>query len=252
MPNDCESGLLTWLHGSPFGRYMLQQTQAFVMDKLTRAPLSTVLQLGAANLPLPVDSAFAGQFLFQAASAVIATSKTDVVAVYDAMPWATHSINTVIWPYGLDGCAQPECVMRELHRILAPGGQIVITGLNACGYWRLWYGHHANLRGLHHHTAQSVQQLFQKHGFTLSEAQFMGYRLRVQAEESQSMWELMGNRWWPHLAAQFGAVYTKETMVLTPLPQAVEVLKKQANLGWEAATKNHGTVRSCLDKSNHL
>lgn len=207
-----------------FGRYLLRINRAFVANALAAAPMADCLYLGAA-LPQWPEMRSGVRTLFQAAVLPPDAPQPDVVAAYDALPWAAQSMDVVCWPHGLDVCGQTRAAVQALSRVVVPGGRVVLTGLNANGYWRLRYGRCAWLRPMRCRTAHDVVKWFREYGFTVVRARFLGYRLHTGQWSDQAAVELMGNRWWPHWAAMYGLVLVKQDTVLTPLrPQRLRGL----------------------------
>ncbi|MBR6000728.1 MAG: class I SAM-dependent methyltransferase, partial [Oxalobacter sp.] len=46
------------------------------------------------------------------------------------LPYATESIDLVVLPHALDLAQSPHQLLREIHRILIPEGQLIISGFN--------------------------------------------------------------------------------------------------------------------------
>lgn len=92
----------------------------------------------------------------------------------------------------------------------------MLTGFNQAGYWRLLYGRPI-LAQCQIHKAGEVIRWLHKQQFVLNEGQFLGYGLTGKHSHTHHYIELMGNRWWPHLAALYALVLEKRTIPLTPI-----------------------------------
>ena len=56
----------------------------------------------------------------------------------DQLPLATDSIDLVVIRHGLDISHNPHQLLREVARIIAPGGRVIIAGFNPLSSWGLW------------------------------------------------------------------------------------------------------------------
>lgn len=218
--------LENWLAEHKFGLYLSRLEQQFILHKLTGLRFGTILQCGISQWQFQHVCAVDSQYIIQSN---IADSGTAVIAECKALPWAQQSIDTIIWPHGLDTLSDYEDSIAEIARVLVPGGHLVMTGLNIHGYWRLFYqsslkGHSA-LKLLSARTAVDKMQRF---GLFLEEGQFMGYGIPACYGDSHKAIEYMGNRWWPHLAAVYGLVLVKRTVPLTLTAQNANMLLNPA------------------------
>ncbi|NVJ61690.1 MAG: methyltransferase domain-containing protein [Gammaproteobacteria bacterium] len=60
----------------------------------------------------------------------------DGVSKYDALPFASDSLDIVLLPHILDFIQQPHDLLREVERVIIPEGKVIISGLNPYS----WYG----------------------------------------------------------------------------------------------------------------
>ncbi len=56
----------------------------------------------------------------------------------DQLPLATDSIDLVIVRHGLDISDNPHQLLREVARVVIPGGRIIIAGFNPLSSWGVW------------------------------------------------------------------------------------------------------------------
>lgn len=208
-------GLQNWLAKNAFGNYISELEQQFLQQKLTNLRFGTILQIGFTSWQFKQIFATESQYIIQHHSN---TEYTTVIADVHALPWRDQSIDTLIWPHGLDELINLEDVLREVTRILVPGGSLLLTGLNSRGYWRFFYRRQFNLHNWQPRSAAQVASLMQKHHLFLTEGQFLGYGLTGCYGKNHQTIELMGNRWWPHLAAVYGLVLVKRDIPLTLIP----------------------------------
>lgn len=61
----------------------------------------------------------------------------DVISCADAWPFADHELDFVILRHALESSVDPRALLHEAVRVLAPGGQLLITGFHPCSLWHL-------------------------------------------------------------------------------------------------------------------
>ncbi|MDH3689311.1 MAG: class I SAM-dependent methyltransferase [Gammaproteobacteria bacterium] len=133
-----------------------------------------------------------------------------------ALPFDMGSINIAVLPHTLDFAAQPHQILREVHRVLAADGYIVIFGFNPFslwGVWRLalkrkgqvpWCGWFYRL--------SRVQDWLALLDFETVSGSMIYYRPPLQTERLRRrlhFLELAGDRWWPITAAVYVLVARK-------------------------------------------
>jgi len=52
-----------------------------------------------------------------------------------SLPIANRSVDAVLLPHSLERVASPHRLLREVDRVLCPHGHIIVSGLNAWGFW---------------------------------------------------------------------------------------------------------------------
>jgi len=132
---------------------------------------------------------------------------------FEALPFPSQSLDLVVLPHALELAQDPHHTLREVARVLVPGGRVVIAGFNPVSLWGL---------------RQRVGCWGHQRAMVLPQGEFIGYwRLRdwlrlldLEVDtghfgvyrpmlSSESWWsrlqwmEALGSRWWP----VFGAVY---------------------------------------------
>ncbi len=139
------------------------------------------------------------------------------------LPFDAKSIDLALLPHTLDFSTDPHQVLREVSRVLAPEGHVVILGFNPVSLW-------------------GVRRLFTRHGhapwcanffrlgrikdwlalldFECTHGAMLYYRPPIQRErvmERLYFLDKAGNRWWPMMAAVYVLVAKKRVVGVTPL-----------------------------------
>jgi SAM-dependent methyltransferase len=129
---------------------------------------------------------------------------TSIRAGAGFLPLQSNSMDLVILPHTLEFNPNPHQILREVHRILIPGGHIVISGFNPMSLWGIchylkstrrefpWNGHFISLARL-------------KDWLKLLDFEMAGGRLGCYVPPfKQEKWrrrfhfmEAAGDRWWP-------------------------------------------------------
>lgn len=136
QPHDLAAyrALTAWYQGA-LGRHLLGREQALVDDMLGRRFGYHLLQLGCADLALYERSPMGHKFAFtpfpEAANGYQAIAETE------AMPLATSSMDCVLLHHALDYAADQHQLLREVTRVLIPGGHVIIVGFNPLSSWGL-------------------------------------------------------------------------------------------------------------------
>ena len=208
------NGLENWLNTTTFGKYLSELEKAFFRQKLANLRFGTILQIGLPSWQFNNIFTQTSQYIIQNS---YPHPETMLIADDTAIPWKEQSIDTLIWPHGLDTLANTEHVLAEIDRILVPGGYLLLTGLNKNGYWRFFQQRHSLLQSCRPRTVATIVAKLQNYHLFMTEGQFIGYGLPKFYGDKHQTIELMGNRWWPHLAAIYGLVLVKRTIPLTML-----------------------------------
>lgn len=214
------NGLENWLNGASFGKYLTKLEKAFLRQKLANLRFGTILQIGLPSWQFKNMFAQESQYIIQNS---YPHPETMLIADDTALPLKEESIDTVIWPHGLDTLANTEYAIAEIARILVPGGHLLLTGLNKSGYWRFFQQRHTLLQFCHPRTVATIVAKMQNYHLFMTEGQFIGYGLPKFYGAKHHTIELMGNRWWPHLAAIYGLVLVKRCIPLTMIANQTKI-----------------------------
>lgn len=203
--------LSQWFIQNPFGHYLCTLEQSFFQEKLNHMAVQTVLQIGMLSWEFKKPIEKVNYFI-----------QPDEPQTFNSirhgnhcLPWEPQSMDMIIWPHGLDK-NNLEQTINKIAQTLKVGGKLLLTGFNRSGYWRLLY-RKGFLSKFNLYRAGHVIQQLHKYHFVLSEGQFLGYSLMGKNIHNFHHIELMGNRWWPHLAAVYALVLEKRSIPLIPI-----------------------------------
>jgi SAM-dependent methyltransferase len=122
--------LAEWLQ-STHGKYLLGREQAFIDRAVT-----DIFGFHAAQLGLPeYELLHASRIPLR----VVAGQETgsQVMACMEELPFDTSSMDLVLLPHVLEFNENPHQILREVERIMMPGGHVIITGFNPRSLWGL-------------------------------------------------------------------------------------------------------------------
>ena len=140
---------------------------------------------------------------------------------FDALPFATRSLDLVVLPHALELAREPHRALAEVDRVLRPEGRVLIIGFNPASLWGLRQlagrlRRRLRLPGaagplflpgegelLAYRRLRDWLRLF---SFEIETSRFGGYNWPVNRDgwPGRSGWlDRLGDRWWPG----FGALY---------------------------------------------
>ena len=132
--------LETWYAG-PRGQYLLDQERV-----LTRGLLDNVfgyhqLQIGVTRHQALADDSQVSHKIY---SNMLPGGDVGLLSEPEFLPFANDSIDVVILHHALEFAERPHALLREVHRVVAPQGHIVVVGFNPASL----YGIGARIAGL--------------------------------------------------------------------------------------------------------
>ncbi|MGC8806320.1 MAG: class I SAM-dependent methyltransferase [Thiomonas sp.] len=131
---------------------------------------------------------------------------------FTALPFPAQSLDLVVLPHTLEWVDDPHACLREVDRVLMPGGQVVISGFNTWSLWgvRQQFGRVGGGWYLPQHgeflAPRRVRDWLRLLSFEVTQGRFGCYRPALCSPLWLHRWRFMdkaGDRWWP----VFGAVY---------------------------------------------
>jgi len=155
--NDILAELESW-YAAGYGPYLLQATHAAVKDTLDTTFGYHLLQLGLGG---PGALCLGSPINHRIVCAERPGGDVDLVAHADELPLESDSIDAVVAHHCIEFTQHPHQVLREVHRVLRPQGQLLLVGFNPYSLLGLV----ARVRGLardtlwHQHRPVSEQRL---------------------------------------------------------------------------------------------
>ena len=120
----CEQ-LESW-YEKPAGQYLLNQERKLVEQLLEQIFGYHQLQLGVTrNQPLGLENRLNHKIY-----AGLSGGSIGLVSDADSLPFLNDSIDVVLLHHALEFAASPHRLLREVHRVLAPRGHIIVLGFN--------------------------------------------------------------------------------------------------------------------------
>ena len=136
LDSDQLSELVGQWFQSPQGIAVLRAEQALVTPIISRLFGYHILQVGCNNeVSLIEDSPVGHKISFVP---VHRPGSTQPVANNEELPLANDSIDVVVLHHALDFTDDSHRLLREVTRVLRPGGQMLIVGFNPMSHWGLW------------------------------------------------------------------------------------------------------------------
>ena len=138
------------------------------------------------------------------------------------LPVQDDSIDAVILPHTLDYSDRPHAILREVHRVLRPNGQLIVLGFRPGGLWglrRLVPGAGLPPGELHLVSERRLRDWLKLldmriHGMT---GYFFRWPLPGLRGKASPQWERRGRRWWPELSACYMLSAQKRISTMTPV-----------------------------------
>ncbi|WP_193222330.1 class I SAM-dependent methyltransferase [Alkalilimnicola sp. S0819] len=195
-----------WFH-TPLGRLLLDQEQAAVREALRGVYLQRVLQLGhlGAGRPLLADDALRRLYRGVGPQGGVG----DLLVDQDELPFQTSSLDAVILVHELDYNPQPHQLLREVNRILAPEGRLLVLGFNPWSLWglsRYWVQGEDLPAAAQHVSVRRLQDWFSLLGLTPLATERLLFRPPWQNPRLQH-WLRVLDRYGPRLLPWAGGAY---------------------------------------------
>ena len=206
---------------TPAGRYLLAWEQAQFDNAVADIFGYHALQLGLPALATLQANRMSHRWL--ATTHETPGFTTALRTDYAALPFPQASLDLVTLPHALDSHTNPHATLREVARVLLPGGRVVLSGFNPASLWGLHQRREQLCRRLNLSTALLPEGLgFMSYwrmrdwlhllDFEIEHSCYGAYRPLLTTEAWLRRWrwaDAAGARWWPFLGAAYLIVAVK-------------------------------------------
>lgn len=159
------------------------------------------------------------------------TDQPLIVSGIDELAIASESVDVAVLHHCLDFTLHPQRVLREVSRVVIPGGRIVIVGFNPWslwGFWRLLKNHSADVpwcgRFLSPYRLSDWLSVLDLHVDGYESTQFGVPSASPKITGLNEWLAHFGSRWWHHLGAVYVMVATKQLSRVTPVRPMLRVV----------------------------
>lgn len=217
---------------TPEGRALVSQERALCDQILPDMFGYHLLQLGFGVPHAICDSSPIHHRVYVAEKPVSTGDMSLIVSGLDDLAVATDSVDVAVLHHCLDFTLNPQRILREVSRVVIPGGKIVIVGFNPWslwGVWRLFKRHSANVpwcgRFLSPYRLSDWLGVLDLHVDGYESTQF-GLAVAPTRFPGLNGWlNRFGAHWWNHMGAAYVMVATKQVSRLTPVRPVVRPAK---------------------------
>src|SRR5262245_17286599 len=151
------------------------------------------------------------------------TRHVTVLSEFDALPFATQSLDLVVLPHTLELAHDAHHTLREVERVLVPEGRLVVMGFNPTSLWglRRRFGRLGTSLGVGSNFLPEANAMIgywrlrdwlKLLSFEIEAGRFGCYRPALSSQKwlDRLAWmDKTGDRWWPVLGAVYMLVAVK-------------------------------------------
>ena len=193
-----------WFETEP-GRRLLERETALIRKQVRRFHGECLLWQG----PVPSAAAATSRcmvknrfFLARDAGAVRESELPSTIAVPEALPLPANSVDGVVVHHALEYAEDARVAIREITRVIRPGGRLLICAFNPLSLWTLRRPH-----GLAPVTAFRLCDWLAVLGFDREERiRYLNYRASLNLGLDGERWRKIGD-WLANKRVPIGGVY---------------------------------------------
>jgi len=138
----------------------------------------------------------------------------DLYGYANAIPTESMKFDTVLATAMLEHVEEPACALAEMHRVLRPGGVVILTAP------LFWHVHEAP-RDFYRFTSYGLRYLFEKAGFTISElTPLSGFVVTFAQELVYFVHDTLPRWLYPVLGRALGTLIQATAYVFVPLDRS--------------------------------
>jgi SAM-dependent methyltransferase len=218
-PVALSTGTLGEWFATPLGRYLLARELAYFDRTLSDIFGFHALQIGLPECPYLRGSRISTRLT------VDLEEPAQVLADPHWLPFAENGIDLIVLPHVLEFTDEPHQLLREVHRVIRPEGQLVVVGFNPFSLFgaKRYFGRQQTMPW----TGNFIALYRVKDWLSLLGFEVAGGRLDCYAPPfAQEKWlhrfdffEKAGDRWWPIAGGVYFLRATKRVLgmrVITP------------------------------------
>ena len=193
-----------WFETGP-GERLLGRETALIRSQVRRFHGESLLWMG----PVPQASVATARcmvknrfFLSRDRSIVCDSELPSAIAISEALPIPTNSVDGVVVHHALEYAEDPRAAIREITRVIRPGGRLLICSFNPLSLWVL-----RRPRGMTLVTAYRLSDWLAVLGFDREESvRYMNYRASLKLGLDGERWRKVGD-WLAEKRVPVGGVY---------------------------------------------
>lgn len=193
-----------WFETEP-GRRLLRRETALIRSQVRRFHGECLLWMGpapkavAATARCMIKTRF---YLSRDASAARRSELPALIAVPEGLPVPSNSVDGVVVHHALEYAEDPRAAIREITRVIRPGGRLLICAFNPLSLWSL-----RRPRGMTMVTAHRLSDWLAVLGFDREESVlYMNYRASLKLRFDGERWRQVGD-WLAEKRVPLGGVY---------------------------------------------
>ena len=193
-----------WFETEP-GRRLLRRETALIRSQVRRFHGECLLWMGpapsaaSATARCMIKTRF---YVSQDASAARQSELPASIAVPEALPVPANSVDGVVVHHALEYAEDPRAAIREITRVIRPGGRVLICAFNPLSLWSL-----RRPRGMTMVTAYRLSDWLAVLGFDREESvRYMNYRASLRLGFDGERWRQAGD-WLAEKRVPLGGVY---------------------------------------------